>query len=326
MSIIARSAAVLVLGFSVVLSAQTRADDKFPTKTITWIVDFPAGGISDTLARRVGQKLSEAWNVPVIVDNKPKANGVIAYEAVARAQPDGYTIGLVSTPLALAPSLRAKLPFEARNSFAPLAMIAESPNVLIANAQLQVKTVPDLLNLAKTRATELNYASVGVGSSPHMTAEMLKAATGMKATHIPYNGSGPALIDLTAGRVDFMFVNLLSAIPHVRSGTVVALGVSDVRRTPLLPDAPTMIEAGIPDFLSIGWYGVMAPAGLSPEIAARYNAEINRILEMPDVRETIAALGAQPASKSIGEFTAFFDQDIQHWAKVVKDTGVRIDN
>jgi tripartite-type tricarboxylate transporter receptor subunit TctC len=307
------------------VGAQAQAPG-FPSKPIRWIVDYPAGGISDILARQVGQKLSESWGVPVVVDNKPGANGIIAYEAIAKAPPDGYTIGLASTPLALNPSLRKDLPFDTKKDISPLALMAETPNVLIANNLIQVKNLKDLLAVGKLRPAGLDYASVGIGSSPHLSAEMLKKATGLKATHVPYNGSGPALVDLIAGRSDFMFVNLPAALPHIRSGKVVVLGVGDERRSPVLPDVPTMIEAGVPDFVSIGWYGAVAPTGLPPELIRRYNVEINRILKLPEVREKIESLGAEPGNLDVPGYAAFIDKDIQRWARAVKDTGATVNN
>ena len=318
--------AFFLIAAAVSLGAQAQTLGVFPAKPIRWIVDYPAGGISDILARQVGQKLAEAWGVPVVFDNKPGANGIIAYTAIAKAVPDGYTIGLASTPLALNPSLRKDLPFDTQKDIAPLALMAQTPNVLIANTIIQVRTVNDLVALSKTRSAGLDYASVGIGSSPHLSAEMLKKATGIKATHVPYNGSGPALVDLIAGRSDFMFVNLPAALPHIRSGKVVVLGVADERRSPVLPDVPTMIEAGVPDFVSIGWYGAVAPVGLPPELVRRYNTEINRILKLPEVREKIESLGAEPGALEVPGYTVFIDKDIRRWAKAVKDTGATVNN
>lgn len=309
---------------STLAGAQSSAP--FPSRPIRWIVDFPAGGISDILARLVGQKLSEAWGVPVVVDNKPGANGIIANSATAMAAPDGYTIGLVSTPLAINSALRKDLPFDARKNLIPVALLATTPNVLIANTQLGVKTLQGLVDSARGHPGGLNYASVGVGSSPHISAEMLKKATGLKATHVPYKGSGQALLDLIEGRSDFMFVNLPSALPHIRAGKVVVLGVADDKRNPVVPDAPTLIEAGLPEFISIGWYGAVAPAGVSMEIVQRFNTEINRILQLPDVREKIISLGAEPGALGLADFTAFVDRDMQRWARAVHDTGVTISN
>lgn len=322
MTVSGKLGAFLLAAF-VSLGAQAQA---FPAKPIRFIVDYPAGGISDILARQVGQKLSESWNVPVVVENRPGANGIIAYTAVAKAPPDGYTIGFASTPLALNPSLHKDLPFDTRKDLARLALVAQTPNVLIANPMLGVKSVKDLSAAASSRAAGLDYASVGIGSSPHLSAEMLKKAIGLKATHVPYNGSGPALVDLLSGRIDFMFVNLPSALPHIRSGKVVALGVADERRSTLLSDTPTMIEAGVPDFISIGWYGVVAPGGMPQELVRRYNAEINRILKLPDVRAKIESLGAEPGALDASQYADFIDKDIQRWAKAVKETHVTVNN
>ena len=298
----------------------------FPSRPIRWIIDFPAGGLSDILARQVAQKLTENWGVPVVIDNKPGANGIIAYTTIAKAAPDGYTIGLASTPLALNYALRKDLPFDARKDLVPVALLATTPNVLISNTLIGVKTLQELSNFARSRPDGLNYASVGIGSSPHLSAEMLKKATDIKAAHVPYNGSGPALLDLIAGRSDFMFVNLPSALPNIRSGKVVLLGVADEKRSTVLPDAPTLIEGGLPNFISIGWYGVVAPAGISADIVQRYNTEINRILVLPDVQDKFKSIGAEPLIMGVAGYTAFIDRDIQRWVRVVRDTDTTLKN
>ncbi|HEY9281437.1 MAG TPA: tripartite tricarboxylate transporter substrate binding protein [Eoetvoesiella sp.] len=273
------------------------------------------------MARTIGQELSQSWGTSVIVENRPGANGIIGARLVFNAMPDGYSIGLVSTPFAINPSLRNDLPYDTHKDFTPLALASLAPNVLVVNPTLNVRSLQELISLAKSKPSALNFASVGVGSSPHLSSEMLNAAAKIQTTHVPYTGSGPALMDLIAGRVDYMFVNLPAALPHVRSGKVKILGVAGERRSPVLPEVPTIIEGGIPDFISVGWYGVMGPAGLSPKIAQQYNTEINRILQLPNLQALMQEQGAEVASLTPSQFADFIKTDSQRWAKAVKDSG-----
>jgi tripartite-type tricarboxylate transporter receptor subunit TctC len=315
-------AALVLLAGAIPVQAQT----VFPSRPIRWVVDFPAGGTSDTVARIVGQKLGDAWNTQVTVENLPGANGIVAAEQLARARPDGYTIGLISTTFTLNPSLYKNLSYNPRRDFTPIALMAVAPNVLVVNADLPVKSVQDLIALAKQKPNTLNYASVGNGSSPHLLAEMLKGASGMTAIHIPYLGSGPALDDLIAGRADFMFVNLSNALPSIRAGKVNILAVGGDRRSTLLAGTPTMVEAGLADFISVRWYGVAGPAGLPLELVRRYNTAINLILAQPDVRERIESLGADTRAMSPAQFVDFINKDAQRWSRAVKHSNAGVGN
>jgi tripartite-type tricarboxylate transporter receptor subunit TctC len=294
-------------------------------KPIRWIVDFPAGGVSDTLARIVAQKLNAAWEVPIVVDNRSGANGIIAYEAVAKAPSDGHTLGLISTGFALNVSLQPSLPYSVRD-FAPISLIATRPNVLITNPGVPVASVKDLIALAKRRPGMLNYASVGIGSSPHLSAEMFKKQAGLEVVHVPYKGSGAALTDLIVGRIDLMFLTLPAVLPHINAGKLKVLGVTDTRRSAVLPKVPTMAEVGLPELVVIGWYGVATQAGVARETVSRYNAEINRILALPDVRERIARLGAEVRVLSPSEFASFIREDVARGAKAIKDSGTTVTN
>ena len=289
-------------------------------KPIRWIVDFPAGGVSDTLARIVAQKLHAAWEVPIVVDNRPGANGVIAYEAVAKAPPDGHTLGLISTGFALNVSLQPPPPYSVKD-FAPVALIATRPNVLITHPGVPVASVKDLIALAKSRPGALNYASVGIGSSPHLSGEMFRKQAAVDIVHVPYKGSGAALTDLIVGRVDLMFLTLPAALPHINAGKLKVLAVTDTRRSPVIPKVPTTREAGLPELVVIGWYGVATQAGVARETVSRYNAEINRVLAMPDVRERIVQLGAEVRTLSASEFAAFIAEDVARGAKAIRDSG-----
>lgn len=291
-------------------------------KPIRLIVDFPAGGVSDTLARAVAQPLSEALGVSIVVDNRPGANGMIAYEMMAKAPPDGYTLGLISTAFGFNFSLQPKLPY-AKGDFAPLAIIATRPNALIAKAGLPAKTVKELIALAKQKPSALNYASVGIGSSPHLSAEMFKTAAGVDIVHVPYKGSGAALTDLIAGRVDLMFLTLPAALPHVQSGRLQIYAVTDTRRSPVLPNVPTTVESGLPGLIIIGWYGITLQRGVPAAIVARYSTEINRILDRADVKERIAHQGAEVQVMTPAEFSTFINEDIARGAKAIRDSGTK---
>jgi tripartite-type tricarboxylate transporter receptor subunit TctC len=294
-------------------------------KPIRFIVDFPAGGVSDTMARIIAQRLTAVWDVPVVVDNRSGANGIIAYEAVAKAPPDGHTLGLISTGFALNVSLRSSLPY-AVSDFAPVSLIATRPNVLITHPAVPAASVKELVALAKRRPGVLNYASVGIGSSPHLSGEMFKKQAHVDIVHVPYKGSGAALTDLMVGRVDLMFLTLPAALPHINAGKLRALAVTDTRRSPVLPQVPTTPEIGLPELIVIGWYGVATQAAVPAETVSRYNAEINRMLAQPDVRERIAHLGAEVRIMSPSEFAAFIREDVARGAKAIKDSGTSVTN
>jgi len=297
---------------------------QFPSKPIRWIVDFPAGGVSDTLARIVAQPLAESWRATIVVDNRPGANGIIANGLLSKSAPDGYTAGLISTGFALNFSLQPSLGYTVRD-FTPVSLIATRPNALIVKPGLPAKNVKELIALAKQKAGALNYASVGIGSSPHLSAEMFKAAAGLDIVHVPYKGSGPALTDLIAGRVDMMFLTLPAALPHITSGKLQILAVTDTRRSPVLPNVPTTVESGLPGLIVIGWYGVALPAGVPAPIVQRYSSDINRILGQQTVRDRIASQGAEVRVLSAAEFATFINEDIARGAKAVKDSGTRVE-
>lgn len=306
-------------------AGMSAAASDFPSQPIRIIAGFPAGGFSDTMARSVGNELGRRLKTPVIVENRPGANGTIGVRALVNQAPNGYAIGLASTPFTINPSIRADLPYDSQKDIVPVALMSLAPNLLVANPRLGVNTVEELVKLARQKPGVLNFASVGVGSSPHLSSEMLVSAARIEATHVPYNGSGPALLDLIEGRVDFMFVNLPSALPHVESGKLKALAVAGETRSAVLPKVPTMIEAGIPDFVSVGWYGVIAPAGVPKDIVTRYNTEINQILQLPELQTLLKEQGAMASRMSAEEFAEFLRADAVRWAKAVKDSGMKVE-
>jgi tripartite-type tricarboxylate transporter receptor subunit TctC len=311
---------------AVVGAGAAAAQDKWPAKPITYVVPFPAGGTTDTLARIIGQKLSTALGQPVVVDNKPGAGGNIGSDFVAKAAPDGYTIlgGTISSH-SINPSLYPKMPYDAVKSFAPITLIGTNPLVLIVPPASSVNSLKELIAQAKAKPGSVTFASAGNGTSQHLAGEMLKAAAGIDIVHVPYKGSGPAIQDLMGGQVAMMFDTTVVAAPQIKGGKVRALAVTSARRVKGWDTIPTMAEAGLPGYEITSWQGIFAPAGTPPAVVTRLNAEIRKILQMPDVRERLEQLGIDPVANSPDEFAAFQKAEIAKWAKVVKDGGVKID-
>jgi len=298
----------------------------YPTKTIRMIVPFPPGGTTDILARVAGQKITEAFGQQVIIDNRPGAGGNIGTELVAKAAPDGYT--LLTDPgstLTINPSLFAKLSYDVLKDFAPVTIIAAVPNLLVVHPSLPVKSVKELITLAKARPGQLNYASTGAGQSTHLSMELFKTMAGINVVHIPYKGSSPALVDLLGGQVSLMFDNMPSSLPHVKAGKLRALAVSTLKRSPAMPQLPTVAESGLPGFEVSVWFGVLAPAGTPREIVNKLNGAIVRSLQSPDVHERLAGQGAEPIGNTPEQFTAQMQRDLVKWAKVVRDSGAKLD-
>ena len=300
--------------------------EAYPSKPITMIVPFPAGGTTDILARAIGQELFKTLGQQVIVDNRPGAGGNIGSALVAKAAPDGYTLlmGTVGTH-AINASLYAKMPYDTVKDFAPITQVAAVPNILVVNPTLPVKSVKELIAYAKANPGKLNFASSGNGTSIHLSGELFKTMAGVDMTHIPYKGSAPALTDLLGGQVNLMFDNMPSALPHVKAGKLRALAVTSGKRSPAAPDLPTIEEAGVPGYEASSWFGVLAPAGTPPDIVNKLNAEIVRILKTPEMKERLSSQGAEPVGSSPGEFAAHIKAEMAKWAKVVKESGARVD-
>jgi tripartite-type tricarboxylate transporter receptor subunit TctC len=317
-----------VVAASIALSAiavQAHAQP-YPSQPIKMIVPFTAGGTTDILARTIGQKLSEAWRQPVIVENRPGAGGNIGADVVAKAKPDGYTIlmGTIGTQ-SINSSLYAKMPYDAAKDFAPVTLVAMVPNVLVVNPAVNAKTVRELVALAKAKPGELNFASSSTGGSPHLSGEMFKQMTGADIVHVPYKGSAPAITDLLGGQVSLMFDNLPSALPQVKAGKLRALAVTSARRSQAAPDIPTLAESGVPGYEVDSWFGILAPAGTPKEIVNQLNAEIVRILKIPQVRERLLEQGAEPVGDTPEHFADHIRNETVKWARVVKASGAKAD-
>ena len=309
---------------AMVCATSAVAQDKWPSKPITYVVPFAAGGTTDVLARIIGQKLSVALGQPVVIDNRAGAGGNIGSDFVAKAAPDGYTIlgGTISSH-AINASLYPKMPYDAVKSFVPITLIGTNPLVLIVPPSSKATTLKDLIAQAKAKPG-MTFASAGNGTSQHLSGEMLKSAAGIDITHVPYKGSGPAIQDLMGAQVDMMFDTTVVAAPQIKAGKVRPLAVTSTKRLKGF-DIPTMAEAGLPGYEVTSWQGIFAPAKTPPAIVARLNSEIVKILNMPDVRERMEQLGVDPVANTSDEFAAFQKAEIAKWAKVVKEGNVKVD-
>ncbi len=294
----------------------------YPAKPIRIVVGYPAGGPTDVLARTVAQKLTESWSQQVIVDNRAGASGMIGAELVVRAAPDGYTLLMVPVTYAVTPSMFPKMPYDVERDLAPVALVAAAPFILVVHPTLPVKTVKDLIALARSRPGQLNYASASAGGMPHLAGELFNSMTGVKMIHIPYKGAAPATTDLIAGQVSLMFNNMLSAMPHVKGGRLRAVAVTSAKRSHAVPDLPTIAET-VPGYEASGWYGAFTPAATPREIIAKLNAEMNRVMRLPEVAQRLAGDGVEPVGATPERFGAYLRQEIVKWGKVVKLSGAK---
>jgi len=299
-------------------SAASGSASAYPVKAIRIVVPFPAGGTSDILSRAIGQKLTEEWKQPVIVDNRPGAGANIGAEIVVKSPPDGYTLLLASTIHTINPSLYRKLAYDPVKDFTPITLIATTSQVLVVHPSLPVKTVKELVAYAKKRPGAINYSSAGNGSQPHLTAELFKSRTGIDIVHVPYKGAPPAMTDLLAGHVALSFATSPSAVPYVKSGKLRALAVSTMRRISALPDVPTIDESGVPGFEASGANGLVGPAGMPAELAERIWREVQKAEQKPEVLERFAKIGVFPVADSPADFNKFFHNELELYGEQAK--------
>ena len=306
---------------------QLAAAQDYPgTKPIRLIVPFPAGGGTDIFARVIANKLTENVKWVVVVDNKPGAGGNIGIDAVAKSPPDGYTIGLGQTSnLAINPTLYPKLPYDSLKDFVPIVLVADAPLVLVVPAGSPYKTLAELVAAAKKKPGDISLGSPGNGTVAHLTGELLQTAAGIKLQHIPYKGSAQAMTDLIGGQVQVYMSSVPTALSHIKGGKLRPIAVTSTKRVPALPDVPTISEAGYKGFDANTWFGLVAPKGTPPAIVDKINAEVNKVLKSPDVREKFAAEGGGPMGGTSAEFAALLKTDHAKWGKVVKDSGVKLD-
>jgi tripartite-type tricarboxylate transporter receptor subunit TctC len=297
----------------------------YPSKPIRIIVPFPPGGISDVMSRVFGQKFTDAWNQPVIVENRAGAGGNIGTEIVAKSPPDGYTLvmGSIGTH-AVNVSLFSKLPYDPVRDFAPVALVIEADGLLVLHPSVPVKTVKDLIALARARPGQLVYASAGNGTAAHLAGELFKSMAKIDLVHIPYKGNVPAISDLVGGQTSMLFATLPTVLPLAKAGKLHALAVTGAQRNPTVPDVPTMADT-LPGFEVTNWIALFAPAGTPGDIVAKLNAEIMRIMRLPDVQSRLVNEGAKFTPNTPSEFAAFVKAEITKWGKVIKDTGARVD-
>jgi tripartite-type tricarboxylate transporter receptor subunit TctC len=294
----------------------------YPAKAVRVVIPFPPGGAIDWTARVVSTKMSEQMGVPFVVDNRPGAGGSIGAELVSKAPPDGYTLMQGTASNAITTALNPKAP-DFGKEFAPVGLLGSSIFILVVHPSVPVRTLKELVAFARARSGQLEYASAGNGTTNHLTMEMFKSMAGLDIVHVPYKGGAPAMIDQIAGRVALGFSNTTVSAPHLKAGRLVALGVSGARRSSVMPDIPTVSEAGVKGFDASTWYGLVAPAGAPGQVIERLNAELNRALKLPDVREKYAADGIDPGGGTPQEFGMLIRTDIAKWARVIKTAGIK---
>ena len=307
--------------------AASAGAQEYPTRPVRMVAPFAPGGATDVLTRIVSQKLYDRWGQTVIVDNRVGASGNIGAEFVAKsAAPDGYTLLMAGAPHAINMSLFRNLRYDLAKDLAPVSAVATFPSLIALHPSLPARSVKDLIALARSRPGQLNFGSAGNGSPNHLSMELFKTMARVDMTHIPYKGgSGQMVTDLLAGQVQLASMGLPPSMPYVKAGKLRAIAVTSTRRSPLLPDVPTVAEAGLPGFDVSSWYGVFAPLGLSRELVVRLNSDLVAILNAADIKERLASLGAEPSPMSPDEFARFVQDEIAKWGKVVKESGAKID-
>ena len=318
-----RSVRLLLLSLCAFAGAAAHAQ-QYPVRPIRIIAQFQPGTSTDVLARVVAQKLTETWGQQVIVDNRPGAGGLVGTELGAHAAPDGYTLTMgVSSAFGINPTLYSKLPYDAIRDFAPIANLALTPQTLVASPSFVAKTVKELVAAAKAKPGTINYASLGSGSTSHLTMEMFKSTAGIQLNHVPYKGSPAAHADVMGGQVPIMFDAIPATLPHMKSGKLRGLGIATSARSPFIPELPTIAEAGYPGFEAVGWIGIVAPARTPEPILNKLNAEMVRMLKEPDVKQRLDARAFTPVGGTRAEFAAFIKSEIAKWGKAVKESGAK---
>lgn len=313
--------AALMAAAAMPLSVSAQSADHWPSKPVRIIVAYPPGGATDTQARLVGQKLSEKWKQPVVIENKPGGNTVIATDPVAKAEPDGYTLLLTAMPLALNPILMEKLPYDTEKDLTPVTTLTTISNILVAAPDFGVKNVQELIAKAKADPGAVSFASTGVATSTHLSGELFSSMAGVKMTHVPYKGSAPAHQDLIAGRVNIMFDN--GVLQHVKSGRVVPLAVTSSKRLPWLPDVPTVAEQGLSGYEASAWYGIFAPGGTDPKIVEKLAADITEVVRSPDLQPNWETMGATAGGGTPEEFRSYLAHEKERWGKLIKEQGIK---
>jgi tripartite-type tricarboxylate transporter receptor subunit TctC len=318
---------IIQCGIAVLLaaSASWAGAQNFPNKSLRMVIHFPPGGPTDFVGRALAQKLTEAWKQQIVVENRPGAAGIIGIETVLRAPADGYTL-LFGTggSLALAPALNPKLPYDVFKDLAPVTLVVINPQILVVHPSLPVRSVNDLIKLAKAKPGEINYGSVGPGSPQHMGMELLKSMAGVNLVHIPYKGTAPAMTELMAGQISAMFNSMPSVLPHIATGRLRGIAVGSAKRSPAAPDIPTVAEAGLKGFQYVTWYALLAPAGTPKDVIAKINAESVKALSHPEMVQRLSSQGAEPAPGTPEELGKFMKDEFEDWKKVIKSANIKL--
>jgi tripartite-type tricarboxylate transporter receptor subunit TctC len=308
-------------GLMIALSATAAAQD-YPTKPVRLIIPFPPGGSNDVVGRMIATKLGERLGKQVVVDNRPGAGGTIGTEIAANAAPDGYTLSIISIAHAVNPWLY-KLSYDPIKSFAPVGILASGPNVLAINPTFPVNSVKELVALAKQKPGDIQYASAGIGSFQHLGGELFKLEAGIDMLHVPFKGGGPAMIDVIGGHTKLVFSSLVQTTPHIKSGKLKPLGVGGLKRNPVLPDVPTIAEAGVPSYEAVNWWGIVAPAGTPQAIVDKLHKELTEVQNADDVKKQFATEGADIVQMSSREFATFMEKEMKKWERVVKEGKIK---
>ncbi|TMH29905.1 MAG: tripartite tricarboxylate transporter substrate binding protein [Betaproteobacteria bacterium] len=308
------------------LVSQAALSQAWPNRPVRFLVPFAAGaGINDIMARLVGQHLGAGLGQPVVIENRAGAGGIAGTEAAAKAAPDGYTFLMTNVSLVTSAYLYSRLPYDPQKDFVPVTLVATSPLMLVVHPSIAASSVQELIALAKANPGRLNFGSGGVGSTPHLSVELFKSAAGIDAVHVPYKGGAPALNDLISGQLSFMIENVPGTMPFVKGGKLRALAITSAQRSLLEPALPTMAESGVPGYEVVGWQGLFGVAGTPPEIVVRLQAEVSKALRLLEVRERLAALGAEPVGSTPAEFGAFVRAENARWGRIIREKGMRSD-
>jgi tripartite-type tricarboxylate transporter receptor subunit TctC len=306
--------------------AALSAEPGYPAKSVRMVVPFAAGaGSNDIMARLIAQKLTDSFGQQFVVDNRPGASGIIGCDIVAKAPPDGYTVLMMSLTFTVNPSLFSKLPYDTVKDFTPVTLVASAPLMLVVHPSVPAKSVAEFIAYAKANPGKLNFGSGGPGTTPHLAGEMMKTMAGIQVTHIPYKGGAPALADLIGGQIQFMLENIPGTLPFAKAGKLRALAVTDLKRSPLLPDLPTLDESGLKGYQIVGWNGLFVPTGTAQAIVNKLYTGVGHAIALPDVKEKLTVMGADGVGDTPQHFTAFIKAEIPKWAKVVKDAGLKIE-
>ncbi len=315
-----------LLSLAVLAGLPVQAQSTFPTKPVKLVIPFPPGGSTDIIGRALALQLSDLWGKQVVVDNRPGAGGSIGADAVAKSAPDGYTLLLGHTgTMSVNPLLYPKLPYDPVKSFAPISLVTLLPLVFVANATIEPKTVAELITYTRANPGKVNYGSAGNGSANHLAMEYFKMLTKTNIVHVPYKGTAPAIIDLLSNQVSLVMVGAATVLPHIQTGRLKVLAVASPKRLEVLPDAPTMAEAGLNNFDPSPWFGILAPAGTPPELVAKINADIVKVMGTEQSRKALASEGAVIQTNTPQQFADLIKADLARWSTVVKDTGMKIE-